>query len=363
MTRSSRGNPRSETKDVWTSIDKAREVLNLRLQGRSRRRLEREEICQFKKHTSAVHDSSKLSKRRRKKLRRRLHDAIIYIDNIEQPQASLLPPSRTQRSHQEPDHFTFDTKTPTLDWELRRITTQAERVLLTGPPVFMDFGARRAPCGFRDAATYIRGLGSGIARELPSREEKPSLIGPQPVMIKVLAPQTVGSGGKRPWDYEWEDITHDPSCALTKACYLQVYYGGDDAKQLQERARARLPASLILRGHQKSLINFVSLTPSYSGTHFDGTPSVLVCLAKTREVWLAPPHVKKACSLSGVPGQTRYLDYDPRADGGRHRCWQHVELTEGQALFIPAKWWHAVYGSAGSIGMSLDVERASVRMK
>ena len=50
MTRSSRGNPRSETKDVWTSIDKAREVLNLRLQGRSRRRLEREEICQFKKH-------------------------------------------------------------------------------------------------------------------------------------------------------------------------------------------------------------------------------------------------------------------------------------------------------------------------
>lgn len=67
---------------------------------------------------------------------------------------------------------------------------------------------------------------------------------------------------------------------------VKVSYGGDAAAQLREHVRARLPINLKLRGHKRSLMFFASVSESNSSTHFDQTPSVLVCLCGTRTVWL-----------------------------------------------------------------------------
>ena len=130
--------------------------------------------------------------------------------------------------------------------------------------------------------------------------------------------------------------------------------------RLQEVLRVRLPDSLSLRGHGSALVTFVSLRSSFSGTHFDDTPSVLVSLTGTREVWLAPPGMPKACGVKPVPFTPRFVEYDPRVDPKPHSCWKRCVLEEGGAVFIPKGWWHAVYATAGSIGVSADVvEHAS----
>eukprot|EP00966_Prymnesium_polylepis_P156502 3615967-Prymnesium_polylepis.1 len=56
----------------------------------------------------------------------------------------------------------------------------------------------------------------------------------------------------------------------------------------------------MLRAHERSLIKFISLEPSHSGTHWDESPSVLVCLTGTCDVWIAPPGVDEACGLEPV---------------------------------------------------------------
>eukprot|EP00966_Prymnesium_polylepis_P130497 3018410-Prymnesium_polylepis.1 len=98
-----------------------------------------------------------------------------------------------------------------------------------------------------------------------------------------------GSRVASPLSQKWRSITENPSVACSEGAYVKVYYGGDAAAQLQEHVRARLPTNLKLRGHRRSLMFFVSVSESNSFTHFDQTPSVLVCLCGTRTVWLAPP--------------------------------------------------------------------------
>ena len=115
-----------------------------------------------------------------------------------------------------------------------------------------------------------------------------------------------------------------------------------------------VPANLCLRGHRRSLIFFVSISESNSTTHFDRTPSVLVCLCGTRTVWLAPPEVKARCGLRHRAGYPHLLLYDPSACEPEP-VWKRVVLRAGQGVFIPAGWWHCVLASAGSIGVSLEV--------
>ena len=177
------------------------------------------------------------------------------------PQLSRVPPPR--RICQKVDRFSFEAKESGLKWELRRLTSPDERVRLEDNPVVLDYGKRRSPSGFRDAMSYIRDLGNGVMRKAPSRATCNGSIWPRPTTVKVLASQADGAGENKPWENDWCDVTDDPSCALTEAGYLQVYYGGKDAQRLQMAARARLPTSLVLRYHKRSLINFVSLTPSF----------------------------------------------------------------------------------------------------
>ena len=120
----------------------------------------------------------------------------------------------------------------------------------------------------------------------------------RPQEIKLLAPRQSRAGAVAdPIAQDWRDVTKMPRVACTEGGYVKVYYGGEAAAQLQQRASARLPSNLRLRGHRRALMFFVSTSASNSTTHFDETPSVLYCLCGERTVWLAPPEAKRKLGL------------------------------------------------------------------
>ena len=289
----------------------------------------------------------------------KLRRALKRLSGEQPPPNPRRQCSPAERTRKPPLRFEPGGVTQSLDpsWVLRRLASIHDEVELEGDCVALDFMARRSPSGFRDAATFVRDLGDGQVRTITERH-----AGWRPEEITVIAPKAAAAKRYRPWSLDWQVITDNPRRALTDAGYLQVYYGGESALRLYRATRARLPANLMLRMHSRSLIFFVSLTDSFSGVHFDDTPSVLLCLAGNREIWVAPPGLKRACALRHPRGFPRYLDLDPRSDTNRHPSWKQVLLTEGQAVFIPAGWWHVVYGSVGSIGLSMDVERERVQV-
>ena len=242
-----------------------------------------------------------------------------------------------------------------LQWQLQRPASQLTAVALNGPPVHLQYRERRSPSGFRDALSFLRQLGDGGHCAF-KRRRKSMLERPQEVQL--LASRRSGSRAANPISQQWRNITANPSVACSQGAYVKIYYGGDAAARLQERVRARLPTNLCLRGHRRSLMFFVSISESNSTTHFDRTPSVLVCLCGTRTVWLAPPEVKGRCGLSSRAGYPHMLRFDPSACKDPHPTWKCIVLRAGQGVFIPRGWWHLVRASEGSIGMSLEVTDA-----
>jgi hypothetical protein len=238
-----------------------------------------------------------------------------------------------------------------MQWVLIEHTSEAASAALDGPPVHLRYRERRSPSGFRDALSFLRQLGDG-GHCVFKRRRKSMLERPQEVQL--LASRRSGSRVANPISQPWRNITANPSVACSQGAYVKIYYGGDAAARLQKRVRARLPANLCLRGHRRSLMFFVSISESNSTTHFDRTPSVLVCLCGTRTVWLAPPEVKARCGLRHRAGYPHLLSYDPSACEPE-LVWKRVVLRAGQGVFIPAGWWHCVLASAGSIGVSLEV--------
>jgi hypothetical protein len=266
------------------------------------------------------------------------------------------PPAEQPRKRACPDWLQpedFSVRKPvTLDWELAVASLPTEAVEIAGEPVHLEYEQRRSPSGFRDALSFLRQLGDG-SRCIFKRRRKSLLE--QPQEIQILASRRPGSRAANPLTQQWRKVTEDPSIACTEGTYVKVYYGGEAAARLQERARARLPANLSLRGHRRSLMLFVSASESNSTTHFDETPSVLVCLCGTRTVWLAPFEVAERCGLRHRAGYRHLLSFDPSAAKKPHPAWKCVVLHEGQGVFIPKRWWHLVRASEGSIGMSLEV--------
>jgi hypothetical protein len=273
--------------------------------------------------------------------------------------APKQPEEQVRRRRTAPTRYTCavaaDAAADPLEWELHAVMSQAEEVRLEGAPVHLRYRERRSPSGFRDAHSFLQQLGDGSQCTF-KRRRKPLLQRPQEVML--LASRRVRARTANPLSQRWQNVTADPSVACSQGAYVKVYYGGDAAARLQARARARLPANLCLRGHRRSLMFFVSVSESNSTTHFDETPSVLVCLCGTRTVWLAPPEVKERCGLRSRAGYPHMLSYDPSACKDPGPAWKCIVLRAGQGVFIPKRWWHLVVASEGSVGMSLEVTAA-----
>ena len=201
------------------TIETCRSVLKSLLCS-CRRHLTSIELEIVKKPLKLSSRPSKLPPVRRKRLLADLQDALRRVEQLDVPSK---PPQRQRassgRARLPPERY-GSAKTPKLDWELRRATSRDDRVLLGGDPVVLDYGERRAPSGFRDAETYMSGLGSGTTRELPSRGERAGSTWSRPAAVMVLA--SIEASGKQPWKNDWEDITDDPSRALCDAAYVQV---------------------------------------------------------------------------------------------------------------------------------------------
>ena len=147
------------------TIETCRSVLKSLLCS-CRRHLTSIELEIVKKPLKLSSRPSKLPPVRRKRLLADLQDALRRVEQLDVPSK---PPQRQRassvRARLPPERY-GSAKTPKLDWELRRATSRDDRVLLGGDPVVLDYGERRAPSGFRDAETYMSGLGSGTTREL-----------------------------------------------------------------------------------------------------------------------------------------------------------------------------------------------------
>ena len=97
-----------------------------------------------------------------------------------------------------------------------------------------------------------------------------------------------------------------------------------------------------------------------SQTHYDNEPSVLVCVAGQKTIWLAPPGTETIENLpywveNNGEENTEFLEYNPSIDMYRSTRWQRVDLGPGETLFLPAKWWHDVYSTSDSVGVSINL--------
>ena len=96
------------------------------------------------------------------------------------------------------------------------------------------------------------------------------------------------------------------------------------------------------------------------GISFDETHSLLVCVAGSKDIWLAPPgteHVdgiKNWFEKDGTENKT-VLDYNPSKDIYRTERWKQVHLIPGECLFLPRGWWHDVHSPAGTVAVSINL--------
>jgi hypothetical protein len=161
----------------------------------------------------------------------------------------------------------------------------------------------------------------------------------------------------------------------SSAAYFQVFYG--QTKDSATKVLAGMPGTdgggatpvqfiprcVQLAKVEKSLIIFVSVTPTFSGTHRDATPSILHCVWGVKVVWLAPPDITERESdvykvLSDHPD---WLDYDPFKDEGAASpggAWRRCTLMPGESLYIPTGWWHNVYSTENTVGISALISGA-----
>ena len=91
--------------------------------------------------------------------------------------------------------------------------------------------------------------------------------------------------------------------------------------------------------------------PSRSGTHKDKTPALLWVLRGHKRIWLAPSGALREAE--------HHSEFDPFADGGAGSPWWYLELKEGEAVLIPAEWWHAVDSPDGAVALAIELEQAT----
>jgi len=156
------------------------------------------------------------------------------------------------------------------------------------------------------------------------------------------------------------------------AAYVQLYVGQEDAKAVLDMMLgsdqvSHFPPGTGMKSAKRSLIVFMSLVNTLSGAHRDATHSILICTHGAKVVWMTPPETTlESQRLTLGPRHASYPDWltqDPfqvcaTADGLhtlKRQGWKQVCLIPGDSLFIPKGWWHSVYSTKDTIGLSVDI--------
>jgi ribosomal protein L16 Arg81 hydroxylase len=50
-----------------------------------------------------------------------------------------------------------------------------------------------------------------------------------------------------------------------------------------------------------------------------------------------------------------HVDFDPFTEKIEAKKWQRTTLLPGESLYIPKGWWHSVYSTSGTVGISIDL--------
>jgi len=120
-----------------------------------------------------------------------------------------------------------------------------------------------------------------------------------------------------------------------------------------------LPACMHQRNTERSLILFLSLRSTLSGTHRDETTSVLYCVSGVKVIYLAHPDTPEMLKQRSLSDEADFIEYNPFNDPDPSPLWKRVELLPGGSLLIPRGWWHNVFSTAGCIGLSMEVTKAA----
>ena len=191
----------------------------------------------------------------------------------------------------------------------------------------------------------LKSLGITDVRAVAKRREGDSLIA-QPDGCSIESYPTI------------QELPDDTS-------YFQVFCPLGMAKQINGDVvdgGAVLPPSLTVKSVATPLIVFISRDSATSSlTHQDENTSCLVCIYGHKTVFIAPPDVPESKDRWSKD-QNTFLKFNPlemeTMDG--HPGWRQVDLRPGMALVIPKMWWHCVYSTASSIGLSFDIPEHQV---
>ena len=302
---------------------------------------------------------NKQTRSNKSKRRRTCEQSRRQVDRINPAGRIPGPPPRPCRSDRPLSHlphlpFRWDS------WHLQSSPKwTADFAVDRGPPLKLSGDFCPGDLAWRGASAVLQYLS---AAESDSRRWTPAQIQVQAQVSDVAA--ATGACDSQDCCHSYHTLAELRDDSMVSA-YLQIFYGKDTARHVLGDLQF-IPTCAQLKRTTKSLIVFVSRYPTFSGTHRDATPSILYCAWGCKTIWIAPPniHEKWPTEFQTVPKHENWLSYDPFI-GTRDRPdpeqfgWRRCTLIPGEAIFIPAGWWHNVWSPADTVGISADIATTS----
>jgi len=133
----------------------------------------------------------------------------------------------------------------------------------------------------------------------------------------------------------------------------------EESKSASKMLSDLLPATLQLKksAQQKGLI-FVNFEQHQCHAHYDRDSSLLYVISGNKEIYIKKPEVGKLGGMElnsySTDNSTIFEHLDPFKQNTSD--WSLVRLEKGDALLLPKYWLHVVRSSAGTIGISIQIE-------
>lgn len=307
-----------------------------------------------------------------------LISAVAFVESVKRMGLSPEIGPSTAGAMQAPHHLRAAAVTEWLSWTLNDLRSLSTALCDCTHP-FVWRGAGRAPTGWRSvskAATCVRlAIGGAVDRTCTSansrrtRRKVAYRANVQSVPHANLAPE-----GKeyelrksKVEAYERNEVPYGKlvvhkmeSARAVLASASAGRYGGT---WCLPPGQVRILEPYVPRdlSSEPAAEVWLSHHPSRCVVHCDEPNSVLMVVHGSKTIVLAPPSFSQelADDLEGAR-KHRLKNNSLKAPLGcerdkRHFAWRETMLGEGDAVYIPALWWHQIDSTAGTIAISTAV--------
>jgi len=163
------------------------------------------------------------------------------------------------------------------------------------------------------------------------------------------------------------------ACSSTTPPHPKLYIAQAQIADLSKQLRDDLPTPLIVQKAGKGDIYdaniWLGLPPTYTPLHKDPNPNLFVQLASTKRVRLFRPSVgagifrgvqEKIGGQGSVVFRGEEMMEGPERDVLDEAVWRdgregfEVEVSPGDALFIPKGWWHSIKSMGTGVTASVN---------